>query len=368
MKPLTALVTVGSCLISTVWLRSAPGADGGKTPLRVEGERCIAADNVCAWPCVCLLKEGDLAAVIYDTPSHGSRYGGIDLYASSDGGKTWTKRSTVGKLPGRQCVNHAAGVLDDGTLVVAHAVVDSEKWQVKPAEQWLMPRVVRSTDGGRTWDAEASVALPDDLHWAIPFGKIVQLADGTLLMSVYVIDYQTKAHSCYVVRSTDRGRTWGDGSLLARDCYNETSILALSDGRLLAAARTSKWGARIDLFESADGGRSWAARGPVTGASQHPGDLLQLENGHVLLTFGNRIAGEYGVRGLLSLDGGRTWDRGTEFVLERDALNGDCGYPSSTQLADGTIVTLYYAKGTKSHKPYHAAAVRYRESDILATR
>ena len=368
MKRQFVLVTVGSCLILAVWLRSALAADGGKTPVRVDGERCIAADNVCAWPTVCRLKEGGLVAVIYDTPSHGSRYGGIDLYASIDGGKTWAKRSTVGKLPGRQCVNHAAGVLDDGTLVVAHAVVDSEKWQVKPAEQWLMPRVVRSTDGGRTWNAEASVTLPDDLHWAIPFGKIVMLADGTVLMSVYAIDYQTRADSCYVLRSTDRGRTWGDGSVLGRDSYNETSILALSDGRLLAAARTSKWGARIDLFESPDGGRTWTARGPVTDAAQHPGDLLQLENGHLLLTFGNRIGGEYGVRGLLSLDGGRTWDRRAEFVLERDALNGDCGYPSSTQLEDGTIVTLYYAKGTKSHKAYHAVAVRYRETDILTAR
>lgn len=66
-----------------------------------------------------------------------------------------------------------------------------------------------------------------------------------------------------------------------------------------------------------------------------------------------------------SKDGGQTW--GPEAILWDDAINTDCGYPRSVQLADGTIVTVYYTVGSSRNPEVgvHAAAVRYRE-DALA--
>ena len=50
----------------------------------------------------------------------------------------------------------------------------------------------------------------------------------------------------------------------------------------------------------------------------------------------------YGVRACLSEDGGDTWDLDNEVVLRDDGLGRDMGYPSSEQLEDGDILTVYY--------------------------
>jgi hypothetical protein len=66
-----------------------------------------------------------------------------------------------------------------------------------------------------------------------------------------------------------------------------------------------------------------------------------LRNGDVLLTFGERNV-PYGAGAILSHDGGKTWDPKTRMVLADDARTRDCGYPSSVELPDGRIVTVYY--------------------------
>jgi hypothetical protein len=37
----------------------------------------------------------------------------------------------------------------------------------------------------------------------------------------------------------------------------------------------------------------------------------------------------------------------------------DGGYPATVQLADGTLVTAYYCKGTPAHTRYHVGVVRW---------
>jgi hypothetical protein len=51
------------------------------------------------------------------------------------------------------------------------------------------------------------------------------------------------------------------------------------------------------------------------------------------------------VRACLSEDEGDTWDIRNEIVLRDDGLDGDMGYPSSEQLNDDTILTVYYWHG-----------------------
>ena len=49
----------------------------------------------------------------------------------------------------------------------------------------------------------------------------------------------------------------------------------------------------------------------------------------------------YGERACLSDDEGVSWDVGAERVVHA-APNADLGYPASAQLADGSILTIYY--------------------------
>ncbi|HEX5870824.1 MAG TPA: sialidase family protein, partial [Longimicrobium sp.] len=88
------------------------------------------------------------------------------------------------------------------------------------------------------------------------------------------------------------------------------------------------------------GGRTWSAlrKTRVWGIPPH---LLTLSDGRVLLSRGYR-RDRRGVRYSLSYDGGRTWDPGIEGVLEGGADNVDCGYPSTVELDDGSLWTVYY--------------------------
>ena len=46
----------------------------------------------------------------------------------------------------------------------------------------------------------------------------------------------------------------------------------------------------------------------------------------------------------MSSDEGRSWDIENEIVLRDDLKNRDLGYPTTTQMDDGTLLTAYYAR------------------------
>jgi sialidase-1 len=95
------------------------------------------------------------------------------------------------------------------------------------------------------------------------------------------------------------------------------------------------------VTRSEDKGYAWSEPVQVTKDLEHPADLVRLENGWVLMTYGERNPPR-GARAVLSRDGGKTWDSGGTIVIADDAPNTDCGYPSSVEVAKGKIVTLYY--------------------------
>lgn len=100
-----------------------------------------------------------------------------------------------------------------------------------------------------------------------------------------------------------------------------------------------------------------------------PADLLLLDSGKTLLTYGRRVV-PCGVRGMLSHDEGETWDSEHKITLPADSADNATGHPSSVQLDDGTICTAFYvceslAYGTWGRLGPSAWLIRYREEDIL---
>src|SRR5262249_33429212 len=138
-----------------------------------------------------------------------------------------------------------------------------------------------------------------------PYGKIVQLQDGAVLMAVYFEFFDDRGHESWVFRSTDAGRTWGQPVLLGKH-FNETGLAVLPDGSLLAAMRSEK-GGHVAVTRSDDRGRTWSAPAIVTKDNEHPADLIVLLNGHVVITYGVRNV-PMGAAALLSRHGGKTWD------------------------------------------------------------
>lgn len=323
-------------------------------------------------------------AVIYRTgATHVGISGTLAVSTSHDGGKSWSDPVEI-QPRWADNRNPALGVNARGELIAAywkaalHNYEDRgdgeivytgehpEVWATIPAMYYCA-----SKDDGKTWSEEQSYTS-ELLTLASPYGRIISLPDGTLLMPVYGSP-RHEEHGTHdlsiVLRSTDGGATWGDESLVAI-AHNETSFALLPNGRLLAAAR-SEVGGHVAILFSDDLGRTWSEPVRVTRDGEHPADLTVLQSGRLLLTFGRRIR-PMGCGLLFSDDGGTNWDHDHEVLLAGDGVeNGDLGYPSTVQLADGKIVTsLYYASGSEMSGPWggwgpiSCQAIHYREEDV----
>ena len=320
------------------------------------------------FPVLIRLQDGRLAAVLRGGAAHIGRAGRLDWITSRDQGRTWTPPAVLVDTP-EDDRNPAFGQLADGTLLMAYAILsgygpDGKLAAARRDRVFDGVYVMRSTDGGKTWSpgkrSPETRRPPGDKNVVSaavsPFGKIVQLKDGTALMAVYyeaTLTDGSQQFQSWVFRSTDRGLTWDFPSLIQLD-GNETALAVLQDGTVLAAVRTSRAG-YLRLARSTDGGRTWGPSSRITQDAEHPADLIQLRDGRVLLSFGQRNAPR-GVHTWLSADQGLTWRPEHRQILAQDAPNTDCGYPSSVETRRGRIVTLYYQVDDAANTPASAKA------------
>jgi hypothetical protein len=197
--------------------------------------------------------------------------------------------------------------------------------------------MLRSTDKGLTWSAPYRVPLNS------PHGPVA-LADGRLLYAGKRLwDADKKVGVC---ESRDDGQSWrwladiparpGDGV----EEYHELHAVDAGNGRLLVQIRNHNAANRSETLqtESTDGGRTWAAPHPI-GVWGLPSHLLRLRDGRILMSYGHRRA-PYGNQARVSTDYGKTWSE--PMVISDDGAGSDLGYPSTVELANGKLLTLWY--------------------------
>ncbi|RIH65567.1 exo-alpha-sialidase [Mariniphaga sediminis] len=326
--------------------------------------RFIAIDNVCAWPNLTVLNDGTIIATIFNQPSHGGGEGDVECWASKDG-HFWEKRGTPARhTPGTNRMNVAAGLSKNGDLIVIASgwelKKDSNSGSISLVEV-LRPWVSRSNNGGQKWEVNKNgfPLAAEGMTEYIPFGDIAIGKDGSLRVLAYAQSEDKVINALSIFRSDDDGKNWklmsaisdGKGETAFCGGHNETAFFYIGSGNWIAAARRWKEGAAIDLFRSKDDGISWELDMQLTEPRQHPGHILKLNNGTLLLTYGNRIKENYGVAVKTSQDNGVTW--GEEYRVVDDFHPIDGGYPASVQLPDGNILTAYYARSVDSHYRYH---------------
>lgn len=355
----------------------------GKLDLRLlPGTRTVdAVVGQGYFPVITRLGGNELLMAYRGGAAHMGLGGRLDVGRSTDGGLTWSAPLTVADSE-RDDRNPALGMAPDGNLVLAYHWQGSydEEGAWKPELGRADTRVVFSGDGGHSWVDDALIDY-SPINGASPFGKIFT-ADGVMHMLIYggspwnepsegtVRVGESASIPTYILRSTDNGRSWGDPTLVALG-LNEADVAILPDGRWLFVAR-SEDRAEQALYAcvSEDGGLTWRLIGRVTDAKEHPPDLTLLSNGWLLLVFGRRHP-PFGVEGLISRDGGMTWD-GRRLVLDDTLPGGDIGYPSTARLDDGRLVTAYYTAGTaeRQWEMFRAAdvackVVSYDESTLI---
>ncbi len=80
-----------------------------------------------------------------------------------------------------------------------------------------------------------------------------------------------------------------------------------------------------------------------------PAHLLKLSSGALISTYGYREA-PFGIRAMVSFDDGKTWSTNHVIYNNKD-VSADLGYPSSVELPDGRILTIFYAHPENPREP-----------------
>jgi hypothetical protein len=295
------------------------------------------------------------------------------ISTSADEGRTWTSPRVINDSP---LDDRDSGVVCAGgeRVLVSWFSTDNHdceqhadeavraQWRQalarvdeKSAARWVGSWVSLSEDSGQTWGAPTKVPL------TAPHGPI-RLRGGDLMyfgkeFTTDMTGFRDGTGAIAAARSADAGRTWqqvGTVPLLegtGEANYHEPHVCELADGKLLGLIRfefndasrvqdTTLLSFSLMQTESTDGGRTWR---PAEALNFHgsPPHLVVHGSGVVVGVYGNRQE-PHGQRIMLSHDGGASWDYG--YVLRDDGPDRDLGYPSSVELHDGSVLTVYYQK------------------------
>lgn len=298
---------------------------------------------------------------------------------STDGGKTWSAPEEL-HIPPKLGVpvgqNASLGIttLKDGTILWP---LNEEKVNQPFTDRECRLYTLRSEDHGKTWTQLEPVTI--DLREAWAYGKIVELPDGTLLLPVWGMRVLGERWRAGLLKSRDKGRTWGDHRTIAWDPYaggredngfNETTLARLPSGEILALLRQQQVGYYPDERPkeysepaqefyrsfSRDGGDTWSLPQRLTLRGTSPA-LHVSPSGALMLGYRDtqQSPDDQKPRGLavrLSVDKGATWINEIQLV---DPERGDddrasyVGYPDFEDLPDGKILVVFYSgkgKGT----------------------
>ena len=134
---------------------------------------------------------------------------------------------------------------------------------------------------------------------------------------------------------------------------SEPYAIELDDGTLICHIRTERleekdnfnyYTTELTLYqsESKDGGKTWtkphAILPPKGGAPAH---LMKHSSGALISVHGYREK-PYGIKAMFSFDNGKTWD--CDNYIFNNGESPDMGYPTTVELSDGSLLTVFYAK------------------------
>jgi hypothetical protein len=152
--------------------------------------------------------------------------------------------------------------------------------------------------------------------------------------------------------------------------YHEPHVVELPSGRLLGHVRLQSRGeydvTKVELVHfsivqtaSDDEGKSWSEPRPL-GFHGSPPHLLRHSSGALVCSYGYRLE-PFGERACISRDEGETWE---DLVIRDDGPTADLGYPSSVELQDGSIFSVYYQQPETPEDRCGVLWSRWRLPDI----
>ena len=369
MTTLSRRQMITSCASASL---AAPFLSVGAAPkIKITSTRVISLrpNHYHGWSTLTRRQNGELLLVCSGgRESHVCPFGQVELMRSKDNGQTWTFPRVLLDSP---IDDRDAGILETakGTLLATTftsnayderiLAKDAQKnWPEERRARWLAAHnrvpaadrkselgtwMIRSTDGGVTWSPRYDSLVNS------PHGP-VNLKDGRVL---YAGKGLYKEGSWIgLCESKDEGQTWKRLAQISTrkgddpKNYHELHAVEAANGTLIVQIRNhnSKNAGETLQSESKDGGKTWSEPHAI-GVWGLPSHLLRLKDGRLLMSYGHRRK-PYGNQARLSDDHGKTWS--DPVIVSGDGAGGDLGYPSTVQLDDGSLVTVWYEKLAKS--------------------
>ncbi len=336
-----------------------------------------------AWPSLAKDENGTLYAVCSGfRVAHICPFGKTVMYISRDEGKTWSAPIVIGDT---LLDDRDAGILylGGGKLLVTWFTHSTEHYlntwrssivnRATPMEKAAVEGMLKgyeslpeemarggsyvriSEDYGKTWSEPILVPV------SAPHGPAL-CADGSIIYLGKEMYYPTQSvhpekGNIAAYKSEDGGYTWNrlatlsipEGHTTAN--FHEPHVIELPSGELLGAIRVQGENVTpsqtIYTTRSQDGGKNWSPMQP-TGLVGLPAHLMLHSSGALICAFGRRIE-PYSQRAAVSCDMGKTWQ--DEYILDDRQSHHDFGYPSSAELSDGSILTVYYQREEGAKKP-----------------
>lgn len=156
-------------------------------------------------------------------------------------------------------------------------------------------------------------------------------------------------NSVAVYKSFDNGATWAMFSSIDTlrgtdgESYYEPYAIEFSDGRIMIAVRKhckhGKEKFTVMTVVSSDVVCIWSIPKRTGICGSPPPSFMRHSSGAIIGSVGRRKE-PFGERAYISYNDGKTWRE--EYMLRDDAPDGDWGYPSTVELPDSSLLTVYY--------------------------
>lgn len=265
--------------------------DGGVVPFGENSLMVTSFNNRVSFQRKYVKSEYDTAYLDSVTESSEQEALGANFRISHDGGESF---GSILKSPVTS--PHGPAPLPDGTLLwLGNPFAYQEGMDTNRIEAHRV-----CPDGHMEYvGAVEKVPMEKDVYWCEPHA--IALEDGRILAHIRVQNYKESIFTIFQAESRDQGKTWTKPVQLLSDCGGAPAhLLQLSDGTLVS---------------------TYSFRGEPYGTSP------------------------FAIKAMFSRDGGKSWDR--DHVLFKGEGSWDMGYPSTVELADGWLITVFYARPGK---------------------
>ena len=314
--------------------------------------------NYFGWPTVCRLQNGKIAVVASGFRlGHVCPFGKAVISYSDDEGETFTYPAPVIDTP---LDDRDGGILAYGKSgVIVTSFNNTREFQRKSTDNpYVHAYLDTVTDEEEEKYLGASYRISTDC--GVTFGEIkkcpvtiphgpLELPDGSLMFIGRPFNHREVKDSIKAYRLPDNGEfelvgeiedVFNDKGEKATSC--EPHSIVLKDGSILTQMRVQLAGYfTIFQSESHDGGRTWSKPKQILsdfgGAPPH---LFRHSSGRLVSSYCLREK-PYAVRVMISDDEGKTWDIDHDIYV--NAVSPDMGYPSTVELKDNSLLTVFYA-------------------------